>query len=104
MAPQLPPLARSDSKAKFFQRLGLSSQESSDNRLYEMMRVRPPYSNVQICESAVHNEILRIYREAMPETKTVYDKGHDTESFNEENWIIRWMLCKLDKCENDEFD
>jgi len=52
----------------------------------------------------VHNEILRIYREAMPETKTVYDKGHDTESFNEENWIIRWMLCKLDKCENDEFD
>jgi hypothetical protein len=40
MAPQLPPLARSDSKAKFFQRLGLSSQESSDNRLYELMKVR----------------------------------------------------------------
>ncbi|KAG9684765.1 hypothetical protein KCU95_g11179, partial [Aureobasidium melanogenum] len=123
MAPQLQPLARSDSKTKFFQRLGLSSQDSSDNRLYELMKneaiqgrerilsspnsllpqlrddpnasIQPPYSNVQICESAVHNEILRIYRESSPETKFIYEKGHDTESFNEENWIIRWMLCKL---------
>lgn len=39
MAPQLQPLARSDSKTKFFQRLGLSSQENSDNRLYELMKV-----------------------------------------------------------------
>jgi hypothetical protein len=39
MAPHLPPLARSDSKAKFFQRLELSSQKSSDNRLYELMKV-----------------------------------------------------------------
>jgi hypothetical protein len=40
MAPQLPPLARSDSKAKFFQRLELSSQKSFDNRLYDLMKVR----------------------------------------------------------------
>ncbi|KAI4726874.1 hypothetical protein E4T49_05317 [Aureobasidium sp. EXF-10728] len=121
MAPQLRPLARSDSKAKLFQRLGLSLQNSADNRLYELMKailgrerilsspnsllpqlrgdpsVQPPYSNVQICESAVHNEILRIYREASSETKSVYEKGHDKESFNEENWIIRWMLCKFDR-------
>ncbi|KAI4736630.1 hypothetical protein E4T50_12864 [Aureobasidium sp. EXF-12298] len=123
MAPPLQALARSDSKTKFFQRLGLSSQKSSDNQLYDLMKneailgrerilsspnsllpqlrgdpnasVLPPYSNIQICESAVHNEILRIYREASPETKFIYEKGHDTESFNEENWIIRWMLCKL---------
>ncbi|CAD0113846.1 unnamed protein product, partial [Aureobasidium uvarum] len=71
----------------------------SPNSLLPQLRgdpsVQPPYSNVQICESAVHNEILRIYREASPETKPVYEKGHDTESFNEENWIIRWMLCKF---------
>ncbi|CAD0014565.1 unnamed protein product [Aureobasidium pullulans] len=71
MAPQLASLARSDSKTKFFQRLGLSPERKSDNRLYELMK---------------------IYREASPETKTMYEKGHDTESFNEENWIIRWML------------
>ncbi|KAI4723639.1 hypothetical protein E4T48_00229 [Aureobasidium sp. EXF-10727] len=118
MAPQLRPLARSDSKAKLFQRLGLSLQNSADNLLRDeailgrerilsspnsllpQLRgdpsVQPPYSNVQICESAVHNEILRIYREASAETKSVYEKGHDTESFNEENWIIRWMLCEFD--------
>ncbi|KAI4787508.1 hypothetical protein E4T44_13641 [Aureobasidium sp. EXF-8845] len=38
MAPQLPPLARSDSKAKFFERLGLSAQNSTDNRIYELMK------------------------------------------------------------------
>ncbi|THV88140.1 hypothetical protein D6D29_00157 [Aureobasidium pullulans] len=118
MAPQLAPLARSDSKTKFFQRLGLSPERKSDNRLYELMKneavqgrerilsspnsllpqlrgdpdIRPPYSNIQICESAIHAEIFKIYREASPETKTMYEKGHDTESFNEENWIIRWML------------
>ncbi|KAI5273942.1 hypothetical protein E4T47_02919 [Aureobasidium subglaciale] len=120
MAPQLQPLARSDSKTKFFQRLGLSLQNNSDNRLYELMKeeaivgrerilsdsnsllpqlrgdpnIRPPYSNIQICESAIHNEILRIFREASSETKPMYEKGHDRDSFNEENWIIRWMLCE----------
>jgi hypothetical protein len=48
----------------------------------------------------VHNEILKIYREATPETKCIYEKGHDTESFHEENWIIRWMLYKPDACED----
>ena len=52
----------------------------------------------------MHNEILRIFREAIPETKSIYEKGHDTESFNEENWIIRWMLCKLDRRDNDDLD
>jgi hypothetical protein len=39
MAPPLQALARSDSKTKFFQRLGLSSQKSSDNQLYDLMKV-----------------------------------------------------------------
>jgi hypothetical protein len=45
MAPQLPPLARSDSKAKFFERLGLSAQKSTDNRIYELMKVRQRIQN-----------------------------------------------------------
>jgi hypothetical protein len=39
MSPQLEPLARSDSKARFFQRLGLSLNQDSHNQLYELMKV-----------------------------------------------------------------
>ncbi|CAC9888059.1 unnamed protein product, partial [Aureobasidium pullulans] len=99
MAPQLAPLARSDSKTKFFQRLGLSPERKSDNRLYELMKDEAVQGRERILSSP--NSLLPqlrgdpdIYREASPETKTMYEKGHDTESFNEENWIIRWMLCK----------
>lgn len=46
MAPQLQPLARSESKTKFFHRLGLSSEKSCDNHLYELMKV-----GQKICES-----------------------------------------------------
>jgi hypothetical protein len=35
-----------------------------------------------------------MYREASLQTKPIYEKGHDTEGLNEENWIIRWMLCR----------
>lgn len=156
MAPQLEPLARSESKANFYRRLGLSSQKESDNRLYKLMKVRercivwlipcwyrakeeavtgrerilsnpdslipqlrnnpavcfktqtsglscashwqdqirPPYSNIQIRETSVHQEILRIYRDASPHTKPIYERGHDASGLNEENWIIRWMLCE----------
>ncbi|KAL2030010.1 hypothetical protein VTO58DRAFT_109202 [Aureobasidium pullulans] len=97
MAPQLAPLARSGSKTKFFQRLGLSPERKSDDRLYELMKDEAVQGRERILSSP--NSLLPqlrgdpdIYREASPETKTMYEKGHDTESFNEENWIIRWML------------
>lgn len=54
--------------------------------------VEPPYSNAQISETAIHNEILRIYNSARRETKPIYDLGRDTERIVEENWVIRWML------------
>jgi len=54
--------------------------------------VKPPYSNTQICENAMHDEILFIYRNARPETKTFYDLGHYVDSDIEENWVIKWLL------------
>jgi len=53
--------------------------------------IAPPFSNSQISETAIHREILNIYRTARPETKAVYDLGRDTERVEEENWVIRWL-------------
>lgn len=39
MVPRVPALAQSESKAKFFERLGLSDQNDVDKRLYLMMKV-----------------------------------------------------------------
>ncbi|KXT09617.1 hypothetical protein AC579_7648 [Pseudocercospora musae] len=118
MAPPRPALAQSESKARFFERLGLDERNEFHRRVYAMMKeeavegrrrmtesqdvlvpslrgnssVEPPYSNAQISETVTHREILRIYRLARPETKVVYDLGRDTDRVEEENWVIRWML------------
>lgn len=54
--------------------------------------VKPPYSNTQISESAMHRETLYIYRTARPETRLYYERGHYMEGDTEENWIIKWLL------------
>ncbi|EME85133.1 uncharacterized protein MYCFIDRAFT_41768 [Pseudocercospora fijiensis CIRAD86] len=112
MAPPRPALAQSESKARFFERLGLDERNEFHRReeavegrrrmtesqdvLVPSLRgnsnVEPPYSNAQISETVTHREILRIYRLARPETKVVYDLGRDTDRVEEENWVIRWML------------
>ncbi|KAI5356515.1 hypothetical protein Slin15195_G082660 [Septoria linicola] len=40
MASSVPPLAKSESKARFFSRLGLSRSESKHRRVYHLMKVR----------------------------------------------------------------
>lgn len=54
--------------------------------------MEPPYSHAHVSETAIHREILRIYRDARAETRVVYNLGRDTERVEEENWVIRWML------------
>ncbi|KAF4552637.1 Hypothetical protein D9617_9g024260 [Elsinoe fawcettii] len=54
--------------------------------------VKPPYSNTQISESAMHQETIYIYRTARPETRIYYERGHYMEGDTEENWIIKWLL------------
>jgi hypothetical protein len=55
--------------------------------------VEPPYSAGQLSEESINLEISRIYDSAKPETKSVYDLGHDTDRFGKEkNWVIWWML------------
>lgn len=50
-------------------------------------------STAQIHESAWQREVLRIYHDAQPQTRAVYQFGHDTaDPHTPDNWIIRWML------------
>lgn len=61
-------------------------------RLVHDPNVRPPYSNTQISEAAMHRETLHIFEIARPETRPIYERGHYFEGGNEENWIIKWLL------------
>lgn len=54
--------------------------------------LEPPYSHAHVSETAIHREILRIYRMSRPETRSVYDLGRDLDRAEEENWVIRWLL------------
>lgn len=118
MPPQIPILAQSENKSKFLERLGISDQTEDGKRLYSFMKeeaiagrarmsanprsllpqliddpkVKPPYSNTQISEAAMHRETLYIYQIARPETRPIYERGHYTEGGTEENWIIKWLL------------
>ncbi|KAK4553090.1 hypothetical protein LTR86_009817 [Recurvomyces mirabilis] len=117
MAPARPALAQSESKARFFERLGLDEDNELHRRIYAMMKeeavdarrrltanraalvpalvntgVEPPYSHAQVSETALHREILNVYRSARRETRAVYDLGHDMDRIEQENWVIRWML------------
>jgi len=55
---------------------------------------KPPYSNIQISERAILEEVVRIYRDASRETRELYELGWVENGFGKEreNWIIRWML------------
>lgn len=47
-------------------------------------------STAQVHEAAWAREVLRIYQDARPETKAVYQFGHDLQTGD--NWIIRWVM------------
>ncbi|KAM3413720.1 hypothetical protein BST61_g10409 [Cercospora zeina] len=104
MAPQVPALAQSESKARFFARLGLDPTNGTHRRVYNLMKMEAAegrkrllegqaMSTAQIHEYAWQREVLRIYHDAQPQTRAVYQFGHDTADPNApDNWIIRWML------------
>ena len=54
--------------------------------------VEPPYTFGQIDEEAIHNEVIRIYKDARKDTRIMYELGRDRDGDHEENWIIRWLL------------
>lgn len=54
--------------------------------------VKPPYSNTQIRESAMHAQTLHIYETARPQTRMYYELGHYRDGDSEENWVIKWLL------------
>ncbi|EME49029.1 hypothetical protein DOTSEDRAFT_67913 [Dothistroma septosporum NZE10] len=102
MAPQIPSLAQSESKSKFFERLDLSKDDPADKHLYALMKVEAANGRKRLVEShssyesinetAMHREILNIYQHACRQTKSTYDQGRDTDGVEEENWIVRWLL------------
>lgn len=50
-------------------------------------------STAQVHEATWSREVLRIYDEARPETKAVYQFGHDADTgAAPDNWIIRWVM------------
>lgn len=69
-----------------------ASPQSLIPRLINDPNVKPPYSNTQISEAAMHRETIYIYRTARSETRAIYDRGHYIEGGAEENWIIKWLL------------
>ncbi|KAF2173135.1 hypothetical protein M409DRAFT_62735 [Zasmidium cellare ATCC 36951] len=102
MAPKVAALAQSESKSKFFHRLGLRTDKLHDRRLYATMKMEAAEGRKHLIDShapdetinetAMHREILRIYSNASERTKAVYELGHDTEGVGEENWVVRWLL------------
>lgn len=119
MSPAVPPLAQSESKARFFARLGLDLTNGMHRRVYNLMKVseirsRPKSradivfqmeaaegrkrllesqngSTAQIHENAWQHEVMRIYNDAQVQTRAVYQFGHDQQnSEHPDNWIIRW--------------
>lgn len=118
MPPTAQYLAQSESKARFFDRLGLDEGKKMHRHLYGLMKaeavdgwtrmtanrdaliprlkddpsIDPPYTFGQIDEAAMHSEVLRIYTNARKDTRIMYDLGLDRDGDHEENWIIRWLL------------
>ncbi|KXT03880.1 hypothetical protein AC578_8959 [Pseudocercospora eumusae] len=101
--PRIAPLAQSESKARFFQRLNFSEDDAGHRDLYAAMKreavegrkrliEQDASDSGSINETAMHSEILQIYQQASPNTKAVYDLGRDTDGPEEENWIVRWLL------------
>ncbi|EME38351.1 hypothetical protein DOTSEDRAFT_181475 [Dothistroma septosporum NZE10] len=118
MAPTAQYLAQSESKARFFDRLGLDDGNKMHRHLYSLMKaeavdgwtrmtasrealipqlqndstIEPPYTFGQIDEAAMHAEVWRIYTNARKDTRIMYDLGLDRDGDHDENWIIRWLL------------
>ncbi|KXS96888.1 hypothetical protein AC578_6232 [Pseudocercospora eumusae] len=118
MAPVAASLAQSESKKRFFDRLGLDERNKLHRHLYCSMKaeavnswsrisakrdalipqlrddpsVEPPYTFGQIDEEAIHAEVIRIYKDARKDTRIMYELGRDRDGDHEENWIIRWLL------------
>ncbi|QIW96694.1 hypothetical protein AMS68_002212 [Peltaster fructicola] len=116
MPPVLRPLAPSEAKSRFIDHLELS--RSDRQHLYALMKaeaveawqrlqldrsallpnlqhnaaIQPPFSNSQISETAMHREIMLVYRQASAETRPCYDLAQNTDSTEAENWVIRWCL------------
>lgn len=51
-----------------------------------------PYRWDYLQETAKHAEVLRMVRDASPETQHYYRLGRHMEGNNEENWVARWFL------------
>ncbi|KAK3669732.1 hypothetical protein LTR78_010415 [Recurvomyces mirabilis] len=110
MGPTHPVLAQSESKGRFFERLGLDKDNASARDTYAKMKqeaidarvrltaalanagVEPPYDHSQISEATLQSEIQNIYQCAAPETRALYVLGHDRDQTPPGNWVIRWML------------
>jgi hypothetical protein len=43
-------------------------------------------------ETAMHREVLNIWRNAAPDTRRYYDFGSIQDSAVTDNWVIRWCL------------
>ena len=56
------------------------------------VHLTPPYSSAMVTETAIHKEVLRIFRHASPRTRPVYEKGVFQDGSNQDNWVIRWCL------------
>ncbi|PPJ58924.1 hypothetical protein CBER1_11523 [Cercospora berteroae] len=118
MAPTAGFLAQSESKKRFFDRLGLDERNKLHRHLYSNMKaeavegwsrisanrnalipqlrddpsIEPPYSFGQVDEEAVQEEVMHIFKNARRDTRIMYELGRDREGDVEENWIIRWLL------------
>ncbi|QIX01486.1 hypothetical protein AMS68_007003 [Peltaster fructicola] len=112
------PLAPSESKMRFMNRLGLDLDNHNHRRLYKAMKsdavasylqmtgqrdallpqlqgdksVVAPYTYAQVSETALHRAILGMYARADDEIRAYYDLGRNTDGIEEENWVIRWLL------------
>jgi len=112
------PPPRSAKKDEFLAYLGLNDHEHSHkmlyrkmldeagagrdrlsqdpNNLYPMHRVdvnlRQPYSADMMTETAMHREVMNIWKLASNETKSYYNYGHTQSTANVDNWVIRWLV------------
>ncbi|KAF2812425.1 uncharacterized protein BDZ99DRAFT_413139 [Mytilinidion resinicola] len=111
-------LARSARKEEFLARLGLNDVEHSHKLLYRHLldeasagrdrlsqdpnnlyaqnmrdpNIRPPYSADNMTETAMHREVLNIWKLASEETRPYYDYGSIQNQATRDNWVIRWTL------------
>ncbi|KAF2493433.1 hypothetical protein BU16DRAFT_541121 [Lophium mytilinum] len=115
---QKPHPPRSARKEEFLARLGLNDVEPSHKLLYRRMldeasagrdrlsqdpnnlyaqnrhdpNIRQPYSADNMTETAMHREVMNIWKLASVETRSYYDFGSIGGQATPDNWVIRWCL------------